>query len=79
MAYHLKNIEKGTLGEFSKICEEYQELEDAVFQENKILAICEIADLYGALEAYLAKYNLNMADAKKMADATKQAFMDGSR
>ena len=29
MGYHLRNIEKGELGEFSKIREEFEELLDA--------------------------------------------------
>ena len=35
MGYHLRKIEKGTLGEFSKIKEEFEELEDANKQSNK--------------------------------------------
>ena len=44
MGYHTKHIEKGTLGEFSKIREEYEELTDAVNQGSKVMEICEMCD-----------------------------------
>ncbi len=82
MGYHLKEITKGKIGESSKIREELEELEDAEAQDNKVLAICELSDLYGAIEQYiLAKFGgeLTMKDLKKMARATAKAFQDGSR
>ena len=50
MGYHKKIIEKGILGEFSKVKEEFQELEDAYEQNNKVLIICELTDLVGAID-----------------------------
>lgn len=79
MGYHQRKIPKGVLGEPSKIAEELAELEDAVEQKNPILAMCELADLYGALEAVAEQYQLTMVDLQKMSDATKSAFRDGSR
>lgn len=79
MAYHKRKIKKGVLGEPSKIAEELAELEDAIAQGNVILAQCELADIYGALEAVAQMYALDMGDLKKMSDATKSAFLDGSR
>lgn len=80
MGYHIREIEKGTLGKASKIREELEELEDAECQGNKILAICELADIYGALEALATqKYGLTMDDLQKMSEATAEAFRDGSR
>lgn len=79
MGYHAAIIEKGVLGESSKIQEELDELVDAEAQGNKILAMCELADLYGALEARAAQYGLAMQDLKTMARATAAAFQDGSR
>lgn len=81
MGYHKKSIQKGTLGEVSKIKEELEELEDALSQNNKILSLCELADLYGSIEWFL-KYNfpdISMKDLAKMATATKEAFEDGTR
>lgn len=79
MGYHKIQIPKGELGEFSKISEEYLELFDAVEQDNKILEICELCDLVGAIEAYANKFNLSLDDIIKMKDATANAFNDGTR
>ena len=79
MGYHKTQIPKGVLGEFSKISEEYLELFDAVEQDNKILEICELCDLVGAIEAYANKFNLSLNDIIKMKDATANAFNDGTR
>ena len=78
-AYHLKTIQKGTLGEISKIQEEYLELMDAYSQNNKVLEICELCDLIGAIEAYAQSYNLTLSDLNKMKEANKRAFQDGTR
>lgn len=79
MSYHTIQIDKGVLGEFSKIKEEFQELEDAVNQENKVLQICELCDLIGAIEIYSEKFNLSLQDLIKMKDSTKNAFKSGTR
>ena len=42
MGYHKVEIEKGELGEFSKIREEFEELQDAVGQDDSLLILCEI-------------------------------------
>lgn len=79
MGYHKKKIHKGIIGEFSKIHEEFTELEDAVEQNCKGLIICELSDLIGAIEEYATKYNLTIADLKQFSDLTKQAFKEGTR
>jgi hypothetical protein len=79
MGYHIDHIPKGKLGEFSKIVEEFLELKDGFFQENKVLQICEMCDLLGAIEAYAATFNLTLADLIKMKEATKEAFQEGKR
>lgn len=80
MGYHKRPIIiKGTLGEVSKIEEEVDELKEALEQNNKILALCEIADLYGAIEAVAERLGVNMEDVKSMAAATKRAFQCGDR
>lgn len=78
--YHKAKIVKGKLGELSKINEEFFELCDAVQQNNKILQICELCDMIGAIEAYSeGKFNLTLEDLSKMMNLTKQAFLDGTR
>ena len=59
--------------------EEFLELKDAYGQNNKVLEICELCDLVGAIEAYAQKYNLTLADLIKMKEANKRAFQDGTR
>ncbi len=80
MGYHLREIApKGAYGEPSKIHEELDELEEALEQDNRILALVELSDIYGALEAVAERLGTNMADLQKMSAATKRAFKDGSR
>lgn len=79
--YHKKVITKGTLGEISKITEELAELEDAVAQHNRIMALCELSDLYGAIRLYLQRYHAGttMDDLRIMSEATERAFKLGHR
>ena len=78
--YHAKEIARGTFGEFSKIREEFEELEDAYDQKAYIMVLCELADMYGAMEAFVRNhFNMEMEDLKKMSDLTNQAFEDGTR
>lgn len=79
MGYHLKQIEKGEYGEFSKIREEVEELLDAHEQDNRVLEIVEFTDLLGAIEAYVAKNNLTLKDLIAMMELTKKAFKEGDR
>ena len=39
MGYHLSKINRGNYGEFSKIKEETEELEDSIKQNNKIMQL----------------------------------------
>lgn len=79
MGYHKRKIVKGNLGYTTKIQEELDELKDAEEQGNKILAICELADIYGALKARAEMYGLTMQDLQVMAHATADAFREGER
>jgi len=79
MGYHKNKIDKGVFGEFSKIKEEFQELEDAFEQSDKVLQICELTDLIGAIEEYSKKFDLTIEDLLKFSDKTKEAFRGGKR
>ena len=79
MGYHTKEIQKGEFGKFSKIKEEFEELEDAYTQLDSILIICELSDLYGAIEEYIKIWNLDMISLKNFSDKTKSAFKEGKR
>lgn len=79
MSYHNRVIERGEFGEFSKIREEMEELLDAHEQNNRMLELCEMADLLGAIEGYVKKNNLTLSDLVSMMELTKRSFIDGSR
>lgn len=79
MGYHKTHIPKGVLGEISKISEEYYELEDAFNQDCKVLMICELCDMIGAIEAYAKNFNLSLQDLINMKNLTKSAFEEGKR
>lgn len=79
MGYHKRKIVKGVYGHVSKIREELEELEDSEEQGVTIMAMVELADLYGAIRAYAKTLGLGMEDLEKMADRTEEAFRDGTR
>lgn len=79
MGYHLKEIPKGKLGEYSKVKEEFLEFEDACLQLNPVMALLELSDLIGAIEAVAKNYNITLDDLIRMKNATQRAFEDGTR
>ncbi len=80
MGYHTRQFARGEYGEFSKVEEEWEELLDARKQDARILEICEIADLYGALKGYVErKFGMTIEDVAKMSKMTSDAFIEGSR
>lgn len=79
MGYHSKKINKGILGERSKIIEEFNEWLDSCEQNVKLMEFIELSDLLGAIEAYLKPHNLSLNDLITMNERTKSAFQDGER
>lgn len=79
--YHRASISRGVLGEASKIEEEVAEFMDAVQQKVAIMALVELSDLMGAVEAYLRKHHpsLSLGDLIAMKDVTQRAFVNGRR
>jgi len=79
--YHIRVIPEGIVGELSKLLEEVHEAQDAEEQGNPIMVLAELADLYGAMQLYLAKHHptFTMEDLAKMAEATNRAFLSGRR
>lgn len=68
------------MGKISKIIEEFEELMDAHKQGIKILEICELCDLLGAIEAYAnSKLEVSFDDLIAMMNKTKSAFKSGDR
>lgn len=78
--YHTTEIPKGVLGHESKITEEYLEFADAMKQQNPVLALCELADLIGAIEAFvIVRHNISLTSIIDMMELNKKAFVDGHR
>lgn len=79
--YHARPIEKGVLGEPSKVREECEEFLDAAAQGVKVMALVELSDLMGAVQAYLAKHHPGMTidDLLAMSHVTERAFRNGRR
>lgn len=81
MGYHVREIPRGEFGEISKIQEEWEEFIDSIGQGNHLMALMELSDLFGAIEAWLSQYHpsITIRDLLKMTDATRRAFLDGTR
>jgi len=80
MGYHTRRIAKGVYGEFSKVEEEWEELLDARKQNARVLELCEITDLYGALKGYVEKrFSMTIEDVALMSKMTSDAFVEGTR
>lgn len=79
--YHFEIIPKYEIGTAGKIFEEMSEFHDALLQNNKIMALVELSDLYGAIQLYLKKnyHNITMEDLNKMNEITQNAFINGRR
>jgi len=77
--YHLREIQKGVLGEVSKIVEEVEELVDAHEQGIVLMELVELADIYGAVKARAEKLGHSIDDIVRMADVTQRAFQNGRR
>ena len=79
--YSERSIDKGVVGEASKILEELLELVEAEEQGVTIMALVELSDMYGAIVAYLEKHHpsITMADLAAMSKVTRRAFRSGRR
>jgi hypothetical protein len=82
MGYHVAEIPKALFGTPAKIKEEFLEFEDAITQDNPVMALLELSDLLGAIEGYLEfEYHnrIKLYHLSVMKDATKRAFETGGR
>ena len=79
--YHLKEIPRGEVGELSKVYEEILEALDAEAQGSTVMAIVELADMLGALKAFLAKHHpsITLQDLEAFSSITARAFQSGRR
>lgn len=74
MSYHKNRIHKHDYKSPFKLIEESHEFIDSLSQNNKIMALVELSDLYGAIEYQANKLGATMKDLEIMANATKSAF-----
>jgi phosphoribosyl-ATP pyrophosphohydrolase len=80
MGYHQRDIKKGVYGTYSKIQEEFEEFTDAYEQKDRILQLCELSDLIGAIEEYTIKsFNMTLEDLILFSNKTKSAFKENKR
>lgn len=76
--YHLTPIFKSSCIE-DKILEEAREFEDAILQNNKVMALVELSDLFLAIQQNAEKLNISLDEIKQMALATNRAFKNKRR
>ena len=81
MGWHIDKIEKGVLGESSKILEEVLELIDTEKQNLPIISLWELTDVIGAIEAYLYKHHpsITINDLLNHSRKNSQMFKEGVR
>lgn len=79
--YHLSNIEKGVVGELSKVYEEIEEVKDADAQGAELMVLIELSDVIGAIDLYLKRHHLSIGlkDLIAMSSITQRAFLSGGR
>ena len=60
--------------------EEFEEFQDAMRQNNPVMALMELSDMLGAIEAYaVQQHNVSLVELVTMHRATARAFRDGTR
>lgn len=80
-SYHLVPIPKSEPKTPEKILEEAREYIDAYSQNNKLLELCELADILLVVRQLLStRYSgINIDELIAMGDATERAFLSGKR
>lgn len=67
--YHLKEIQKGQYGYFSKIEEIFMAAKDGEEQENPLMVLNELSTLLVVIDAYANRYGMDLTDLINMATA----------
>lgn len=79
MSYHRLTITKHQHLSPWKIEEEMLEYIDALSNDNPIMAVQELSDLYGVIETQAKLLGVSMDNLKTMSDLTKSVFESGKR
>ncbi len=77
--YHNVPIPKYPTQTAEKLLEEAREYLDACRQNNTIMAMCELSDVYLVVRQLAELHGLTISDVAKMANATENAFLSGRR
>lgn len=79
--YHQAEIPRGVVGDLSKVLEEALEAVEAEEQGAEVMVLVELADLIGAIRAYLAKHHpsFTLEDLEAFSKITERAFTSGKR
>lgn len=82
-SYHKKPILKGDYGKSSKIIEEVREYEEAVRENATLVALCELADIKGAVDAliekFLREHVISKQAIERFSRQTRESFSIGKR
>ena len=70
---------QGILGQFSKVEEEFFELQEAVDIGNRIHIAHELSDLYGAMKYYIEGLDFTMEEVIEHAACKSQYYIDQGR
>lgn len=72
--YHINVIKKGVYGQISKVMEEFDEVMDSWEQKSPIMAMVELSDMLGAIEACADAelFNQCMEMASIIVDSSKR-------
>lgn len=78
---HANPIPAGTVGEFTKLIEEFAEARDAHLQKLPLMELWELSDFIGALIVYLEKHfsGVTINDLIEQAKHTNRLFEEGKR
>lgn len=77
--YHVIDIKKHSHLSPLKLVEESLEFADALASGNRIMAMVELSDLYGAVIAQAEKLEVTPEELATMSKCTKNAFVTGGR
>lgn len=78
--YHLRKIRfYGEYGSQEKLLEELDEFLEACEQDNRILSLVELSDIFGALKKFAENQGTTLEELEKMSEATERGFKSGSR
>lgn len=75
MSYHINQIPNGEYGKLSKVVEELHELKDSIQQNNRIMSLCELSDILGAMDGCFGeRINLQFQPSESEQNIIKEVY-----